>query len=284
MSGQGGESRDMKLGVSSPLLHDSPKQWAKKHKELGLEAINFSPNCEDDPALVEEYVREAKAQGLTIAEVGVWRNTLDPDEEARRKAVRYAIGQLELADRIGARCCVNIMGARGSRWDGAYKENYSRETWELGVKTIREIIDSVQPRNTYYTIESMPWMVPAGPDEYLHLLEAVERDRFAVHMDVFNWMTTPQRYFYNEEFVEECFAKLGKQVKSCHLKDVRMEEHYTLCFRETYMGNGSVNIRHLIETAMSYDEDMPFIIEHLNTDEEYLDSIRYVKDIVTKPL
>ena len=167
----------MKLGVSSPLLHDSPKQWARKHKELGLAVINFSPNCEDEPALVEEYVKEARAQGLTIAEVGVWRNTLDPDEDARRKAVRFAVGQLELADRIGARCCVNIIGARGPRWDGAYKENYTRETWELGVKTIREIIDAVSPHNTYFTIEPMPWMVPTGPDEYLHLLEAVDRDR-----------------------------------------------------------------------------------------------------------
>ncbi len=272
----------MKLGVSSPLQHESPAQWARRHKELGLEAINFSPNCEDDPALVEEYVRAVRAQQLTIAEVGIWRNTLDPDEDARRKAVRFAVGQLELADRIGARCCVNIIGARGSRWDGAYKDNYSRETWDLGVKTIREIIDAVQPRNTYFTIESMPWMVPTGPDEYLHLLEAVDRDRFAVHMDVFNWMTTPKRYFYNEDFIEECFEKLGKLVKSCHLKDVRMEEDYTLFFRETYMGNVAVNIRHLIETATSYDKDMPFIIEHLNTDEEYLDSIRYVKELINQ--
>ena len=71
--------QNMKLGVSSPLQHDSPAKWARKHKELGLEAINFSPNCEDEPALVDAYVKEAKAQGLTIAEVGVWRNTLDPD-------------------------------------------------------------------------------------------------------------------------------------------------------------------------------------------------------------
>lgn len=274
----------MKLGVSSPLRHDNPKQWALRHKELGLKVINFSPNCEDDPVLVEEYVKEAGEQGLEIAEVGIWRNTLDPDEDTRRRAIRFAIGQLELADRIGAKCCVNIMGARGAKWDGAYKENFSRQTWELGVKTIREIIDAVKPRNTYFTIEPMPWMVPTGPDEYLHLLEAVDRDRFAVHMDVFNWMTTPQRYFYNEEFIEECFEKLGRQVKSCHLKDIRMEENYTLFFRETCMGNGAVNIGHLIKTAMSFNKDMPFIIEHLNTDEEYLDSIRYVKEVISKSI
>ena len=269
----------MKLGTSSPLFHNTPEEWAGKHKSLGLEAINFHLTCNDDEKLVDEYVKCVKNSGLTIAEVGIWQNTLALDEDKRKEAVRYAIGQLELADRIGARCCVNILGARGPRWDGAYRENYSEETWKLGVATIREIIDAVCPVNTFFTIEPMPWMIPDGPDEYLKLIEAVDRDRFAVHMDVFNWMTSPRRYFHNEEFIDECFAKLGDKVKSCHLKDVRMEEDYTLFFRETYLGNGGINIKHLVDTALSYDEDMTFIVEHLDTDEEYIRSVRYIQGL-----
>ena len=102
----------------------------------------------------------------------------------------------------------------------------------MGVQTIREIIDAVNPKNTYFTIEPMPWMIPDGPDEYLRLLESVDRDRFAVHMDVFNWMTSPRRYFFNEEFIDECFSKLGKLVKSCHLK-----EHNRVTMRTDYMGH-----------------------------------------------
>lgn len=270
----------MKLGTSSPLQHSSPEEWAQKHQSLGLEAINFSLNCDDDDALIDQYVKEAKKHHLEFAEVGVWKNTLDLNEDVRKKAIKYAIGQLELADRIGARCCVNILGARGARWDGAYKENFSEETWKLGVKTIQEIIDAVNPKHTYFVIESMPWMFPTGPDEYRKLLEAVDRDRFAVHMDVFNWITTPRRYFFHEEFICECFDKLGNDIKSCHLKDVRMEDDYTIFFRETNVGNGGVNIKHLIETGLSYDKNMPFIIEHLNTDEEYLNSISYIKNLM----
>ena len=269
----------MKLGTSSPLKHDSPAQWAKRHRELGLEAINFSPTCKDDEQLVDEYVKEAAANGLTIAEVGIWRNTLDLDEDKRKEAIKYSIGQLELADRIGARCCVNILGSRGERWDGAYKDNFSKETWELGVKTIREIIDAVNPKNTYFTIEPMPWMVPTGPDEYLQLMEDVDRDRFAVHLDLFNWMTTPKRYFFNEEFIDECFEKLGKYIKSCHIKDVKVQDDYTIFFKETYPGNGEINIKHVIEKGLEYDKDMTYIIEHLVTDEEYLRSVEYVKGL-----
>lgn len=270
----------MRLGTSSPLSHKGPKDWAEHHRELGLSAINFHLTCQDDPAMVDEYVKAADENGLIMAEVGIWKNTMDPNEEVRKNAIRYAIGQLELADRIHARCCVNILGAVGPRWDGAYKANYSRETWDKGVAMIREIIDAVQPKNTYFTIESMPWMVPEGPDEYLHLLEAVDRDRFAVHLDVFNWMKTPKRYFFNQEFIDECFEKLGDKVRSCHIKDVRMEPNYTLAFTETYPGNGGIDIAHLIRKAESYNPDMPFIIEHLNSDEEYLKAIRYVQSLI----
>lgn len=271
----------MRLGISSPLEHNNPKEWALKHKALGLGTINFPLSSEDDDALIDAYFNEAKKNDLVIAEVGVWRNTLDINEEARKKAIKFAVKQLELADRIKASCCVNIMGARGLRWDGAYKENFTKETWQLGVKTIQEIIDEVNPKNTYFTIESMPWMFPTGPDEYLQLLESVDRDRFAVHMDLFNWITTPRRYFFNEEFIYECFEKLGKHIKSCHLKDVKMEDDYTLFFRETSTGSGGINIKRLIEKGLSVDENMPFIIEHLNTDEEYLGSVNYIKELMT---
>lgn len=272
----------MRLGISSPLEHSSPKEWAIKHKALGLESVNFPLSCENDDALIDEYVKQAKQNNLVIAEVGVWRNPLDFNEDARKKAFNYAVRQLELADRINSRCCVNIIGARGPRWDGAYKDNFTKETWKLGVKTIQDIIDAVNPKNTYFAIESMPWMFPTGPDEYLQLLESVGRDRFAVHMDIFNWINTPRRYFFNEDFISECFEKLGNHIKSCHLKDVKMEDNYTLFFRETNAGNGGVNIRHLIKKGLSFDKDMPFIIEHLNSDAEYLNSVTFIQSLMAQ--
>lgn len=272
----------MLLGTSSPLAHNTPQDWAKRHYDLGLRAVNFPLNCDDDPDRIDAYVKAAQNRGLTIAEVGVWRNMMSPDQRERKANIAYCIRELELADHIGAKCCVNILGARGPKWDGAYRDNFSREAWRLGVKTIQEIIDTVRPKNTYFTIESMPWMYPMGPDEYLQLLEEVDRDRFAVHLDLFNWMTTPDRYFFSEEFIDECFDTLGEYVKSCHLKDVRLEEEYTIHFTETAVGNGGVNIGHLISRAESYQKDMPFIIEHLDTDAAYLSSVTYIQQLVSK--
>ena len=184
----------------------------------------------------------------------------------RRSATRSV--SWELADRIGARCCVNILGARGPRWDGAYKQNFTRETWQLGVQTIRQVIDAVNPKNTYFTIESIaPGCTRPDRTSTCACSRTSDRDRFAVHLDVFNWMTTPQRYFFNEEFVDKCFEKLGPFIKSCHLKDVRLEGEYTLRLRETCPGDGGIDLLHLIRTAECCDPDIPFIIEHLDSDE-----------------
>lgn len=267
----------MKLGLSSSLEHKTPGEWARKLKDLGCGCVNFPLDYSRGEALIQEYVEAARESGLVIAEVGAWCNPISPDKDVREAALIRCKEQLRLADRIGARCCVNVSGSRGERWDGPYKENLTEETWDLVVKSIQEIIDEVKPEHTYYTIEPMPWMVPMGPDEYLRLIKDVDREHFAVHMDVFNWITTLDRYFNNEDFMEECFVKLGPYIKSCHLKDVALKQEFTLQFSEAACGHGGLNLEKYACLAQTADPDMPMIIEHLVGDKAYVESLDYVK-------
>ncbi len=268
----------MRLGLSSSLEHKNPHEWAEKHASLGLRSVVFPINHEADSSLIDEYVAEASKHDLLIAEVGVWRNTLAKDLKEREKWIDYAAGELMLADKIGARCCVNVLGTPcGPRWDGGYRGNFSKEVWDEGVKMIREVIDRAQPSRTKFSIESMPWMIPTGPDEYLRLIEDVDRDAFGVHLDVVNMINNPQRYFFNDEFLKECFEKLKGKVLSCHLKDIRLKEEYTFQLEETACFNGSLDILLYAELATREDNDMPMIIEHLASDEEYLASLKLVQ-------
>lgn len=269
----------MKLGLSSSLEHKNPGEWARKLKELGCGCVNFPVDYSRGEALIQEYLEAARESSLVIAEVGAWSNPISPDKDVREAALIRCKEQLRLADRIGARCCVNVSGSRGERWDGPYKENLTEETWDLVVKSIQEIIDEVKPEHTYYTIEPMPWMVPMGPDEYLRLIKDVDREHFAVHMDVFNWITTLERYFNNEDFMEECFVMLGPYIKSCHLKDVALKQEFTLQFSETACGHGGLNLEMYACLAQAADPDMPMIIEHLEGDKAYVESLDYVKQL-----
>lgn len=269
----------MKLGISSALEHTDPHDWALKHKRLGLECVNFPVDHTAGEEVFMAYKEAADEAGLMIAEVGVWRNTLARDLEERERWIRYAIGQLEMADRIGARCCVNVVGTPyGPRWDGGYRGNYSPELWKMAVDMIRRIIDSVRPKHTKYSIESMPWMIPDSPDQYLRLIEDVDRDEFGAHLDVVNMITSPERYFFNDLFIEECFEKLDGRICSCHLKDVLLKQEYTFQLEECACGQGTLDIGRYADLASAQDPDMPMIIEHLDTDSEYRDSVMYVRN------
>jgi len=268
----------MLLGISSPLQHASPAEWAARHKALGLRSVVFPLSHEDGEEAIEAYRQAALDAGLCIAEVGVWRNTLAADPDERKRWITYAIRQLELADELGAKCCVNVVGTPyGPRWDGGYRGNFSEEAWDLAVRMIREVIDAARPRRTHYCIEPMPWMLPGSPDECLQLIERVDRPAFGTHLDVVNMITTPRRYFFNDEFLEECFTKLKGTICSCHLKDIRLREEYTFQLEECACGAGTLDLERYAALADAEDPQMPMIIEHLDTDDAYLASIRYVQ-------
>lgn len=269
----------MRLGLSSALEHKTPGEWAGKMAELGCRTVNFPVDYTSSPEVIRDYVKAAREKRLQIGEVGAWCNPIALDENQRREGLKRCKEQLALADSIGACCCVNVSGSRGSRWDGAYRDNLTEEAWKEMVKSIREILDDVRPAHTFYTIEPMPWMYPMGPREYLRLIEEVDREHFAVHMDVFNWITSPKRYFYHEEFMEECFDKLGPYIKSCHLKDVRLRQEFTLQFEETACGKGELNLVKYGKLIEARNPDMPVIIEHLGSDREYMETLAYVKEL-----
>lgn len=267
----------MRLGVSTSFQSTNATHWAEKLSSLGCRAAVFPLDYTAKKEDIDAYTKEAHKKDLLIAEVGAWCNPIAPDKKTREKAMERCIGQLALAEKIGANCCVNVSGALGPIWDGAYKENFSKEAWNLTVKSIQQIIDAVNPHKTFYAIEPMPWMIPADPDQYIQLIKEVNRKHFAVHMDIVNWITSVQKYFYNTQFLEECFYRLGDRIKSCHIKDVHLENEFTFNLKETACGKGNMDLERYAELANSISPDMPMIIEHLESDQAYEESITYVQ-------
>lgn len=269
----------MKLGVSKKLSDDAPELWAQKLKSLGLSAVVFPCRYQAPTAEIDAYVKACRDFDLTIAEVGSWKNILVSDPQQRAENRAYCKGQLELAEYVGAKCCVNISGSRSEIWDGASPENYSEATYAEIVSFVQQLIDSVKPQKTFYTLEPMPWMHPDSPEDYLQMIRDIDRSAFAVHLDVVNMLSTPKRYLFNEAFTSRCFELLGKYIKSCHIKDVRLDRHLTVRLEESPCGQGGFNLRHYLSEIDKLDPDMPVIIEHLATEEQYLDAVRYVQSI-----
>jgi sugar phosphate isomerase/epimerase len=262
------EGNPIRLGGPVQGNFTDPVEWVKAVKSLGYSAA-YCPVQPGAPGeLIKVFRAEAKKSNIIIAEVGAWSNTHDPIESKRKEAVKKNIEALQLADEIGASCCVNISGARGEIWDGPYAGNYEKATFEMIVETVRYIIDQVRPTNAFYTLEPMPYMLPDSPDSYIELIKAIDRGQFAAHLDPVNMISSPQKYFNNGLFLKECFSKLGPYIKSIHAKDITILPKLTVHLEERRPGSGSLDYAVFLKETSKL-RDIPFMMEHLETQEEY---------------
>jgi len=214
-----------------------------------------------------------------IAEVGAWSNPLSPNPAERAAALDKCKASLLLAERIGARCCVNIAGSRGEKWDGPHPGDLTEETFDLIVTTVREIIDAVQPQQTVYALETMPWMYPDSLASYQRLIAAIDRPGFGVHFDPVNLISSPQRYFQNEALIRECVAALGPAMRSVHLKDIRLDNRLTVHLDEVRPGQGGLSINTLLCELHRLAPDLPVMLEHLPNQAEYELAAAHVRGV-----
>jgi len=271
------------IRLGGPVLRkfDNPDVWTQAVKKLGYSAAYCPVGASASDDTVKDYAKAAKEANIVIAEVGAWSNPISPDDKTRREALAKCRRQLALADRIGANCCVNIAGSRGPRWDGPSAENFTNETFDIIVETTRAIIDDVKPKRTYFTLETMPWAYPDSPDSYLRLFEAIDRKRFAVHLDPVNLICSPQRYFASGKLIRECFKKLGPHIKSCHAKDIILSKKLTTHLDEIRPGLGGLDYAALL-TELSKLPDMPLMLEHLSGAENYRLAADHIRSVAAK--
>ena len=272
----------MRLGASWFFDSPGPDEWVAAIKAKGYSAAYFPPSAADGEDRCVAYAQAAERADIVIAEVGAWSNPLSPDEETRKAAVANCKAQLALADRVGARCCVNIAGSRGAKWDGPDPLNLTAETFDMIVESVRDIIDSAKPTRTYYTLETMPTMYPDSTESYLELIAAIDRDRFAVHFDAVNLVCSPQRYYASGELIREFVRKLGPKIRSCHGKDVLLDQRFLVHLDEVPIGTGGLDLRALLTELSRLDPDTPLILEHLATEAEYDAAAAHVRSVAAE--
>jgi sugar phosphate isomerase/epimerase len=272
----------MRLGGPVFVEGHDPECWIKKVQEENYRSVVFPLNHDAEESLIADYIAAALNNDIVIAEVGAWSNPISWDPAARKQALEHCKKQLELAERVGAACCVNIAGSKGEQWDGPSPENFSQETFELIVESIREIIDSVKPKRTFYTLETMPWVFPDSAESYLDLIKAIDRKEFAVHFDPVNLITSPRLYYGNGSMIKNFVDKLGPYIKSCHAKDITMSGQFMVHLDEVMPGAGLLDYRVLLTELNRLNENMPIIIEHLTTEQEYRDAAGYIRKMANE--
>ena len=273
-------ARVLRLGGPVFVKSDDPAVLAQAHRDLGYRAA-YAPEVKlNDGDRIKSIIREFSLRDVIIAEVGAWKNMLDPDSAKREANMAYVQERLALSDELAARCCVDIAGSYDPDvWYGPNPRNLSREFIDATVENCRKLIDAVKPTRTKFSIEMMPFNFPSGPDEYLELIKKVDRESFAVHLDVCNVMNSPERMYHNGDVIRECFRKLGRWVISCHAKDLKWEEYVQVSLREVIPGRGDIDYKAYLEGLSELPGEAPLMLEHLKTAEEYTEARGYIKSV-----
>lgn len=269
----------MRLGGMIFEDASTPAKWVKAVEKMGYRAAYCPIDATADAGTVAAYRRAASESDIVIAEVGAWSNPLSPDPAVAAKAMEHCKRQLDLAERIGALCCVNIAGSCGDVWDGPHRDNLKKETFDRIVTDTQAIIDAVSPAHATYSLEPMPWIFPTSPDSYLELMKAIDRKGFGVHLDPVNMINSPERYINNAAFLEDCFDKLGDHILSVHAKDITLSDKLTTHLDEARPGDGGLCYRTFLDRMNRLHPDTPFMLEHMTQEADYRIASEYVRKV-----
>ncbi|HCU34558.1 MAG TPA: xylose isomerase [Armatimonadetes bacterium] len=273
----------MRFGAPVFSEYTGPDEWARAVRAAGYSAAYCPVGDDADADTIRAYEKAAADADIVIGEVGAWSNPLSPDEQIRRQALELCKRRLALADEIGARCCVNIAGSQGAKWDGNDPKNLSEEGFEAVVDCVRDIIDAVEPTRSFYALETMPNMYPDSVDAYVRLIEAIDRERFAVHFDPVNLVCGPRTYYHNAAMIHDFVERLGPRIRCCHGKDVIMHQRFITHIDEVPPGQGHLDYRTLLtELDRLEDRDVPLMLEHLSGADEYTAAAAYVRGVAAE--
>jgi sugar phosphate isomerase/epimerase len=270
----------MRLGGPVYGEWNTAEEWAQLVTSHGYRAAYCPIDAGSDDERVQSFIDAAATADIVIAEVGAWSNPISRDEAEREKNINKNITQLGLADRIGARCCVNVSGSRNpEKWCGPSMEDLTQETFDCIVETAQTIIDAVNPTRTHYCLETMPWSYPDSADSYLQLIECIDRPGFAVHLDPTNLICSPQRWAHNGDLIRDSIEKLGPQIKSVHAKDINLSTDLMVHLDEVRPGLGQQDYRTMLTELDLIDPDTPLMMEHLPNADEYKLAGEYIRSV-----
>lgn len=268
----------MRLGGKLFKDVSTPEKWIQEVKRFGYRTSICPVDAASSDIEIAAFRQAAKTNDILISEVGAWSNPISPDDRIQKAAISHCKGQLELAEKMRAVCCVNIAGSLSEDFDGPHPDHFHKDTFALVVDTVREIIDDVQPVTAKYALEMLPWMIPDGTDSYEALVKAIDRDALAVHFDPVNMLTSPRAFYHNAEIIRDFIKRLGHLIVNVHVKDIALSGKLTVHLDEVEPGFGGLNYPVLLKELHNLgNPDLPLMLEHYERESSYVDGAAFIR-------
>ncbi len=203
-------------GHGLPIGSEDPYAFARAHRAFGYGAAYVPEVRLDDRDRLSAIEQAFAAENVVLAEIGIWRNLVSPDEAVRKANLAYAVSVSRLPTPWGpgARSAISARFRPAPTMPPA-AENMSPEAFDASVETVRHILDAAKPKRARFGARNDA-VLPAG--QRRQLCRADPRRGAADVRRAFrpvNLIMTPRVYFDNGALIRECFDKLGQWVVSC---------------------------------------------------------------------
>ena len=162
------------IRIGGPVFADlRDPQALVTHLQACGYAAAYHPHFEVD-GMMQEAVQALAEADIVIAETGAFGiNLIEPDPQQRQRNLDEVCRRLERAESVGSLCCVAHGGWLGSRRNQFHRDNFSQQSVDTAIESVRKIIDAVAPQRTKFVLETESRYLPDSPDVYLQILEAV---------------------------------------------------------------------------------------------------------------
>lgn len=255
--------------------------YATLHEQKGFRAAYVPSGLKTtDAHAIRDLRRSFHKRGIVFAELGIFNNMLDTDLTSRNANREEVMQGLYLAELMQVRCFVAILGtfAHGRCRDAHVAQNFSSDAFDAAVELARYFIDNVDPKHTYFAFESFPFNVIDSPEAIVRLVEAVDRERFGVHLDLVNLINSPRKYFANADLMKQCMKLFGNKIVSAHAKDIRVcVPSISVMFEEVIPGQGNLDMAAYLTGLDRLPYEVPLMLEHLETEGDYDQAADYIR-------
>ena len=243
---------------------------------------NSDPWLEASEADIRELKDALKKYDVTFFDMHAVANNVHPDADERESDRKYVCKALEAAERVECPMVTTHIGTRSLESNIApHKDNWTMETWNLGVKSIKQILKDTSGMKASLGMEPINMTALNNPKAFQQFLEDVGDSRCKVCIDPVNMMNMSV-YLRNTELINESFDLLGENIIAGHAKDTYViPNRMSVYLTENAPGQGILDYETYLVRLSRLSYPRSLLIEHI-PDDQYPGAKKYIEDNAAK--
>lgn len=174
------------------------------------------------PGFGRKIKQELDRAGIHVAVLGCYINPTNPNEEKRQAEVNKFIEHLKYAKAIGA----DMVGTETGRYSESFQvvpETYTEESYQLLLKSMREIVAAAEKIGVTVGIEAVHDHTLCTPEKMRRFLDDIDSPMVEAILDPVNLIGAKDAAKENQkDIIDRAFALYGDRISAVHIKDFHL--------------------------------------------------------------